>query len=1554
NALRIANSSDVTGTYIAVLPQIENMGSRMKFWAKCSSTGSQLIVGYLADVADAATFTEIQTVNMTSTYEEHTVELELPRTVRYLALKHANVATYQTIYIDNVLIEEIPTTPLIEVVPSSYSFPLTLTGESRQTDINIKNIGIGSLLLTDITITGQDADQFSLGVLNINELTSFEETNLEVYYHPTIAGDHSAEILVNDNFNIITETINITGSASQVFDGQGTQESPYLINVIDDLIKLSNFEQVWDKHFVQTANIDASSTSDLNDGAGFSPIGTNANPFTGSYDGQGHTISNLYINRPSTSNVGLFGYTQSASISNLGIVDAEIIGDDYVGGLVGSASSSSTISNSYAIGAVSGTSDYVGGLVGYASSSTISNSYATGAVSGSSNVGGLVGRAYSSTISKTYATGAVSGSSSVGGLVGYRSGGSVNNSFWDTETSGQTSSAGGSGKTTAQMQDINTYLSAGWDFTDLWYINSAINSGYPVFFNNVIQNNQIANNATHISLTPTISFSINTNFQYYELYFASSPSPETNIIPFSPVSNPVTYTFTDSLEYFTDYYWTVVLYDANYEVTSFDFTFKTRPILDGLGTQESPYLINNITDLITLSEDQYYWDKHLAQTANIDASSTSDLNDGAGFSPICYDYNNGFTGSYDGQGHTISNLYVNRPSTAFGGLFGRIQGAFISNLGIEDAEIIVNRSQYVGGLVGFAWSSTISKTYVTGAVSGGTSVGGLVGSSGFSTISNSYATGAVSGSSNVGGLIGNNYNNTSTITNSFWDTETSGQTTSQGGSGKTSLEMKSQSTYLNAGWDFVGEEINGSEDIWYIHPSINSGYPTFVSCLTLPGALPINTLSLHPIDLSGDLLISDNLLWNPDHLELTSGYRLNIGTDNPPSNLVNNEDLGFVTSYDYTNLQANTSYYWQVIPYNDNGEAEDCPIWSFTTGSASLVSVGSGNDTTAPLPINHAVRRSYSQSIYLQSELNIANRQIEKLSFYLTSEFDLAGANQWKVYLGHTDKTDFSSTNDWLLVNQGLTQVADVTLSDTTNTGWVQIELDTPFAYNNSDNLIVGVIEYSAETSNNLDFYTVETDSNRSLSFGHDSTTPNPNIPYGGQLSTSIPKVNFTFSQSTTRFTGLVQNSASIPISGAIITITELGTYPTNTLGEFNAHNIEAGIYQLTVSAPWYETQIIEYEVIEGQDNYLEITLLEDLLPASSLTATLAEDLTNVELTWTQPTLARVANSSKQAMRSLSQAKNNLTDKQSSEQRTGQPDLVYNLYRYLAGDEASPDNWFEVATNLDALTYSDTSFPSLDLGSYYWAVQAVYPNDRLAQATISNQIDKQATIETNIEEEINFGTVYLTNASEYEEIIITNSGSGTLTISEITCEESAFNLLYDPADFIIEPGSSMTLQVNFAPDNPGSYVGDLVIANNSSNEPNYTLSLRGFCQYIPPANPGEVQVNMINNTSQISWDPVTEDIYENPVTPDLYVVYYNGQNTSADNDYYFLAYTSELNYNHVGVGIFSGFMFYRVKAYVDVDNTVLSQINDLVSRKEQVTMKEVEKLLRKKKSFHTN
>jgi hypothetical protein len=93
-----------------------------------------------------------------------------------------------------------------------------------------------------------------------------------------------------------------------------------------------------------------------------------------------------------------------------------------------------------------------------------------------------------------------------------------------------------------------------------------------------------------------------------------------------------------------------------------------------------------------------------------------------------------------------------------------------------------------------------------------TDIGGLVGWNN-GTIANCYTKGSIAGTMNVGGLVGTNRGS---ITTSFWDIETSGQIMDNGGVGKTTIELQIADTFLNAGWDFLDETENGTEDIWWI------------------------------------------------------------------------------------------------------------------------------------------------------------------------------------------------------------------------------------------------------------------------------------------------------------------------------------------------------------------------------------------------------------------------------------------------------------------------------------------------------------------------------------------------------------------------------------------------------------------------------------------------------------------------------------------------------------------------------------------------------------------
>ncbi|WP_426075096.1 YDG domain-containing protein [Janthinobacterium sp. DSP2-3-3] len=179
--------------------------------------------------------------------------------------------------------------------------------------------------------------------------------------------------------------------------------------------------------YVLGANIDASGTAGgkgVWGETGFIPVGTRDNAFTGSLNGQGHTISGLYINLPDTKNVGLIGYTEAGSvISHVGMLGGSISGEDNVGGLVGS--NAGLVSDSYATGTISG-DDYVGGLVG-ANAGLVSNSYATGTISGDDSIGGLMGL-NQGTVNDSHASGNVNGSGRVGGLIGEIDHGSISGS----------------------------------------------------------------------------------------------------------------------------------------------------------------------------------------------------------------------------------------------------------------------------------------------------------------------------------------------------------------------------------------------------------------------------------------------------------------------------------------------------------------------------------------------------------------------------------------------------------------------------------------------------------------------------------------------------------------------------------------------------------------------------------------------------------------------------------------------------------------------------------------------------------------------------------------------------------------------------------------------------------------------------------------------------------------------------------------------------------------------------------------------------------------------
>jgi len=224
--------------------------------------------------------------------------------------------------------------------------------------------------------------------------------------------------------------------------GDGSADNPFQIATLENLYWLSQESGAWNKHFIQTANINAAATADWDGGDGFSPIGNSSSRFTGSYDGDGYTIDSLTIDR-GNSYQGFFGYVYNGTLKNIGLTNVDIECSGYSGALVGDASSS-TIDNCYSNGSVVGTQHSLGGLIGYNYSSSVENSYSTGNVTGSNGYsGGLIGYNDNGSVENSYSTGNVTGAGKSGGLIGYNYFSSVENSYSTGNVTGSDANSGG-------------------------------------------------------------------------------------------------------------------------------------------------------------------------------------------------------------------------------------------------------------------------------------------------------------------------------------------------------------------------------------------------------------------------------------------------------------------------------------------------------------------------------------------------------------------------------------------------------------------------------------------------------------------------------------------------------------------------------------------------------------------------------------------------------------------------------------------------------------------------------------------------------------------------------------------------------------------------------------------------------------------------------------------------------------------------------------------------------------------------------------------------------
>ncbi len=614
--------------------------------------------------------------------------------------------------------------------------------------------------------------------------------------------------------------------------GDGSSGSPYQIATLENLYWLSQNIGEWSKDFIQTSNIDASGTAAWDDGnggdaEGFSPIGNLSTQFTGVYNGDNYAISNLFIYRPSTVYVGMFGKTNSGTIlQKIKLVEANVSGSesvgilvgffeygtiygcassgsisasiDFLGGLIGKAiQATCLISDSYSIATVVGSStcDNIGGLIGYFAEGTIENCYARGNVTGNQFVGGLVGNNYIGTINNCYSTGSVEVASFHGGLVGSGVNPITTNSFWDTQTSGITTSNGGVGKTTAEMLTLSTFTNATWDFEgettngtdDIWGMYNFYNDGSPILLQGItilppgLETNEASDiTTTSATLNGNILNFGNSAPTQYGFVWSTAPSPTLadNKSEQGIPSATGTYTYSlNNLNPGTLYY--IKSYATNNEGTGYgeELTFITMPA-NGDGSEANPYQIPNLTTLRWLSENSTHWDKYYLQTADIDASETATWNLGdhdnnagtadeyMGFSPIG-NVTTAFSGTYNGQGYTIDDLTINRPAQDDVGLFGYCSSNNdISDIHLNNLSIIGDNT--VGGLCGNSNSNTIISFIgcsVSGNIMGTNGISGLIGLTKNTNIRSCYSNVSITGNLFVGGLVG--YNRQTTIVESF-------------------------------------------------------------------------------------------------------------------------------------------------------------------------------------------------------------------------------------------------------------------------------------------------------------------------------------------------------------------------------------------------------------------------------------------------------------------------------------------------------------------------------------------------------------------------------------------------------------------------------------------------------------------------------------------------------------------------------------------------------------------------------------------------------------------
>lgn len=628
--------------------------------------------------------------------------------------------------------------------------------------------------------------------------------------------------------------------------GNGTAADPYLIYTAEHLKAIADDHANWGYYtqYKLMADIDLA-------GVAMQPLGTDAERFVGIFDGNGKTISNLKIEVSSGNNVGLFGCAE-VEVYNLGLINVSINAPQStsVGALAGWVARK--IEGCYVQGGTVAGLKEVGGLVG-TSYGSVTRCFATCQVSGNEKVGGLIGwHVEHQTVNQCYASALVSGTQDVGGLVGVNRGvlrdcyatSEVRGSFsvggligssggkgsmWNCYAAGLTSATGSAGGLSGRAV---THYSCYWDMETTGQASSPAGIGKMTV--------QMRLAETFRGWGRSGAWTINEGADYPRLAWQRKPG-----VP---------------------------------------LTTTAFPGNEGDGTAMKPYLIHTAHDLAAIGDLPNEWDKHYRLTADIDLARLEGVFRIMGSDQVY------FTGTFDGDGHSISNFQC--PYAHYGvGMFAYTRGAVIRRLTLinprteMDWSISVGTlvgqqvegtveacgaeggfasgSSFVGGLIGRCCRGTVTRCYSTCTVQARNTAedaGGLVGKGERCNVNNSYASGAVDGLRYVGGLIGRMIDMGSVthcysvgrvtglqdvggligsidqpfVKGCFWDSQASGLATSAVGDGLLTVDMQRAATFALAGWDLWGETTNGVAEIWSV--AEGKGYPQFNKAPIVPPA----------------------------------------------------------------------------------------------------------------------------------------------------------------------------------------------------------------------------------------------------------------------------------------------------------------------------------------------------------------------------------------------------------------------------------------------------------------------------------------------------------------------------------------------------------------------------------------------------------------------------------------------------------------------------------------------------------------------------------------------